>query len=101
MRRSLARWDKRRVGNTLVAKKSLDKAAGAREAEGLDVRLSAFSASNWALIFECGTASSWRIKPLNCSREITLYVLGRTRGAIRHNKPSEMRVIRWCVQVKR
>jgi hypothetical protein len=43
----------------------VDVEAEAREAERLDVRLAFFSASSFALISECGTRMSRRMKSVN------------------------------------
>jgi hypothetical protein len=43
----------------------LDEEAETRARETLDARFAFFSASNFALIFECGTATNRRIKSMN------------------------------------
>jgi len=63
----------------------LDAAAEAREAR-LDVRFAAFSASSLALISECGTRMSRRIKLVNVS-ELPLTILADVFGFIGAGAP--------------
>ena len=61
--------------------------AGTREAERLDVRFAAFSASSLALISECGTESMRRVNSINAGSKVPVSILADGSGNVGIHAP--------------